>query len=84
MLLSEALRSNLIAQGLFTLGLSETSAAGAFLKENLAHAHVLALEPGAANGTFNLEGADPVTLRRIIEDCSRSAAAATRSSTITY
>ena len=40
-LLSEALRSNLIAQGLFKLGLSETSATGAFLKENLAHAHVL-------------------------------------------
>jgi branched-chain amino acid transport system permease protein len=40
-LLSEALRSNLIAEGLFKLGLSETSAAGAFLKENLAHAHVL-------------------------------------------
>jgi branched-chain amino acid transport system permease protein len=40
-LLSEALRSNLIAQGLFKLGLSETSAVGAFLKENLAHAHVL-------------------------------------------
>jgi branched-chain amino acid transport system permease protein len=40
-LLSEALRANLIAQGLFNLGLSETSAAGVFLKENLAHAHVL-------------------------------------------
>jgi branched-chain amino acid transport system permease protein len=40
-LLSEALRSNLIAQGLFKLGLSETSSAGQFLKENLAHAHVL-------------------------------------------
>ena len=40
-LLSEALRSNLIAEGLFKLGLSETSATGAFLKENLAHAHVL-------------------------------------------
>ena len=40
-LLSEALRSNLIAQGLFHLGLSETSPAGMFLKENLAHAHVL-------------------------------------------
>jgi peptidoglycan/xylan/chitin deacetylase (PgdA/CDA1 family) len=34
---------------------------------DLAHAHVLALEPEAANGTFNLEGTDPVTLRRIIE-----------------
>jgi branched-chain amino acid transport system permease protein len=40
-LLSEALRSNLIAQGLFQLGLSEGSATGVFLKENLAHAHVL-------------------------------------------
>jgi branched-chain amino acid transport system permease protein len=40
-LLDEALRANLIAQGLFKLGLSETSATGAFLKENLAHAHVL-------------------------------------------
>ncbi len=40
-LLSEALRANLVAQGLFQLGLSETSATGAFLKENLAHAHVL-------------------------------------------
>jgi UDP-glucose 4-epimerase len=34
---------------------------------DLAHAHVLALEPAAANGTFNLEGRDPVSLRRIIE-----------------
>jgi branched-chain amino acid transport system permease protein len=40
-LLSEALRANLIAQGLFHLGLSESSPAGMFLKENLAHAHVL-------------------------------------------
>ncbi|MCA1829057.1 MAG: branched-chain amino acid ABC transporter permease [Myxococcales bacterium] len=40
-LLSEALRANLIAQGLFHLGLPETSATGMFLKENLAHAHVL-------------------------------------------
>jgi branched-chain amino acid transport system permease protein len=39
--LSEALRSNLIAEGLFKLGLSETSRTGAFLKEHLAHAHVL-------------------------------------------
>jgi branched-chain amino acid transport system permease protein len=39
--LSEALRSNLIAEGLFKLGLSETSRTGLFLKENLAHAHVL-------------------------------------------
>jgi len=40
-LLSEALRDNLIAQGLFRLGLPESSSAGMFLKENLAHAHVL-------------------------------------------
>jgi branched-chain amino acid transport system permease protein len=40
-LLSEALRSNLIAQALFKVGLDESSSAGAFLKENLAHAHVL-------------------------------------------
>jgi len=40
-LLSEALRANLIAQGLFKLGLDETSPTGLFLKENLAHAHVL-------------------------------------------
>ncbi|TMA23159.1 MAG: branched-chain amino acid ABC transporter permease [Deltaproteobacteria bacterium] len=40
-LLSEALRANLIAQGLFHVGLSETSPTGMFLKENLAHAHVL-------------------------------------------
>jgi len=39
--LAEALRSNLIAEGLFKLGLSETSRTGLFLKENLAHAHVL-------------------------------------------
>jgi branched-chain amino acid transport system permease protein len=39
--LSEALRSNIIAEGIFKLGVSETSAVGAFLKENLAHAHVL-------------------------------------------
>lgn len=40
--LSEALRSNLIAQGLISAGLvSEESPAGTFLKENLAHAHVL-------------------------------------------
>ena len=39
--LSEALRSNLIADGLFQLGVSETSPTGQFLKENLAHAHVL-------------------------------------------
>ena len=41
-LLSEGLRSNLIAEGLFKVHLlSENSRAGAFLKENLAHAHVL-------------------------------------------
>jgi len=39
--LAEALRSNLIADGLFALGLSQTSRTGLFLKENLAHAHVL-------------------------------------------
>ncbi|MEA5113490.1 MAG: branched-chain amino acid ABC transporter permease [Geobacteraceae bacterium] len=40
--LSEALRSNLITQGLISAGLvSEESPVGAFLKENLAHAHVL-------------------------------------------
>jgi branched-chain amino acid transport system permease protein len=40
--LSEALRSNVIAQALITSGLvREDSAVGAFLKENLAHAHVL-------------------------------------------
>ena len=39
--LSEALRANLVTQGLFNLGLSQTSAAGAFLKENLSHAHLL-------------------------------------------
>jgi branched-chain amino acid transport system permease protein len=39
--LSEALRSNLIAEGLFKLGLSQTSRTGLFLKENLAQAHVL-------------------------------------------
>lgn len=41
-LLSEGLRSNLIAAGLFKLHvLSEGSKAGLFLRENLAHAHVL-------------------------------------------
>lgn len=40
--LSEALRSNLIAQGLINTGLvSEDSGIGVFLKEHLAHAHVL-------------------------------------------
>lgn len=39
--LSEALRSNLISEGLFKLGLDRGSKAGAFLSENLAHAHVL-------------------------------------------
>ncbi|NMC75138.1 MAG: branched-chain amino acid ABC transporter permease [Geobacteraceae bacterium] len=40
--LSEALRSNIITQGLVTSGLvREDSPAGQFLKENLAHAHVL-------------------------------------------
>lgn len=40
-LLSEALRANLLAHGLFKLGLPETSGIGRFLGENLAHAHVL-------------------------------------------
>lgn len=40
--LSEALRSNIITQGLITAGLvNEDSPVGQFLKENLAHAHVL-------------------------------------------
>lgn len=40
--LSEALRSNLLTQGLFALGwISPESATGKFLNENLAHAHVL-------------------------------------------
>lgn len=40
--LSEALRSNVIAQGLINSGLvSEDSGVGVFLKEHLAHAHVL-------------------------------------------
>jgi branched-chain amino acid transport system permease protein len=40
-LLSEALRANLLAQGLFKLGVPETSTVGKFLGENLAHAHLL-------------------------------------------
>jgi branched-chain amino acid transport system permease protein len=40
-LLSEALRANLLAHGLFKLGVPETSMVGNFLGENLAHAHVL-------------------------------------------
>lgn len=41
-LLSEGLRSNVIAAGLFKLHvLSENSRVGLFLKENLAHAHLL-------------------------------------------
>jgi branched-chain amino acid transport system permease protein len=39
--LSEALRANIISDGLFALGMSETSRVGMFLKEHLAHAHVL-------------------------------------------
>ena len=40
--LSEALRSNMIAEALFKTGLvSEQSGLGSFLKENLAHAHAL-------------------------------------------
>jgi branched-chain amino acid transport system permease protein len=40
-LLSESLRSNLLAAGLFKLGVPEDSAVGHFLSDNLAHAHVL-------------------------------------------
>ena len=40
-LLSEALRANLLAGALFALGVPESSAVGLFLKDNLAHAHVL-------------------------------------------
>lgn len=40
-LLSEALRANLLANALFAVGLPEQSGVGQFLKENLAHAHVL-------------------------------------------
>ena len=40
-LLSEALRSNLIASAFFAAGLPQRSPAGRFLKDNLAHAHVL-------------------------------------------
>jgi len=39
--LSEALRSNVLAEGLFALGVDPTSKVGLFLRENLAHAHVL-------------------------------------------
>jgi len=40
--LSEALRANLLSKFLFSLGVvKETSRVGGFLKENLAHAHVL-------------------------------------------
>jgi len=40
--LSEALRSNLISEAIFSTGLvTESSAVGNFLKENLAHAHAL-------------------------------------------
>jgi branched-chain amino acid transport system permease protein len=39
--LAEALRANLVAEGLFKLGVDETSRVGLFLKENLAHAHLL-------------------------------------------
>jgi branched-chain amino acid transport system permease protein len=40
--LSEALRSNMIAEAIFKTGVvTETSAVGSFLKENLAHAHAL-------------------------------------------
>ncbi|UFS70784.1 branched-chain amino acid ABC transporter permease [Geomonas sp. RF6] len=40
--LSEALRSNLISEAIFSTGIvTESSAVGTFLKENLAHAHAL-------------------------------------------
>ena len=39
--LSEALRANLITEGLVRLGMDRNSRIGAFLGENLAHAHVL-------------------------------------------
>ncbi len=39
--LAEALRANLVAEALFKLGVEETSRTGLFLKENLAHAHLL-------------------------------------------
>jgi branched-chain amino acid transport system permease protein len=40
--LSEALRSNMIAQAIFKTGMvTEESGPGQFLKENLAHAHAL-------------------------------------------
>ena len=39
--LAEALRANLVAEALFKLGVDETSHVGLFLKENLAHAHLL-------------------------------------------
>ena len=39
--LDEGLRANLLADGLFKLGLNEASPTGVFLRDNLAHAHVL-------------------------------------------
>jgi branched-chain amino acid transport system permease protein len=39
--LAEALRANLVAEAIFKLGVDETSRVGIFLKENLAHAHLL-------------------------------------------
>jgi branched-chain amino acid transport system permease protein len=39
--LAEALRANLLADALFGLGVDQTSRVGVFLKENLAHAHLL-------------------------------------------
>lgn len=39
--LAEALRANLVAEAIFKLGVDETSRSGIFLKENLAHAHLL-------------------------------------------
>jgi UDP-glucose 4-epimerase len=35
--------------------------------EDLAEAHVLALSPDAENEVFNLEGAEPITIRRVTE-----------------
>jgi branched-chain amino acid transport system permease protein len=39
--LAEALRANLVAEAIFKLGVDETSRGGIFIKENLAHAHLL-------------------------------------------
>jgi branched-chain amino acid transport system permease protein len=39
--LAEALRANMVAEAIFKLGVDDSSRAGIFLKENLAHAHLL-------------------------------------------